>query len=116
MRVVLFLAPLLLAPALALPARVPAPARLYAQPSPSGRVLTTLAPRTEIEVKACAGGWCSVLAGGRSGYVPRPQVAAFGNCAALRAVGLGDLRRGEASYNGRRDRDGDGLGCDTAAP
>ena len=31
---------------------------------------------------------------------------------ALQATGFDNIKRGEVSYNGQRDRDGDGVGCD----
>lgn len=91
--------------------------RLYAKASSSSPVLITLPSKTPLVIKGCSGGsqgWCTVTAAGRTGFLPRAQVKASGNCTALRAIGLGDLRRGEASYNGNRDRDGDGVGCDKA--
>lgn len=100
---------------LALSGTTPSVARLYAQPHEHGGVTESLAPKTKIEIKTCTGGpkgWCAVSVGKKQGWIPRAQIKASGNCAALRAVGLGDLRPGEASYNRQRDRDGDGLGCD----
>ncbi|GAA5503629.1 hypothetical protein Dxin01_03388 [Deinococcus xinjiangensis] len=102
--------------ALALPGSVKATARLYAQPNPQSKVVVTLTARTKLEIKSCQGGpkgWCSVTALGKSGFIPRAQVYGNGACTGLISVGLGDLLPSEASYTGNRDRDRDGLGCDT---
>ena len=101
--------------ALALEGEVRTVARLYAQPDPKARVIATLTAKTELDIKSCTGGskgWCLVTAGKLTGFIPRAQVYGYGKCADLIAVGMKDLRPGEASYKGRRDRDGDGLGCD----
>lgn len=97
--------------AAALPGTVPAPSRLYSSADARGKVVTTLAARQSIQIRRCTPQWCSVSVGTRSGWIPRAQVRAQGKCADLMAVGLRDLRPGEASYSGARDRDGDGLGC-----
>lgn len=102
--------------ALALPGSVKATARLYAQPNAQSKVIATLTAKTKLEIKSCTGGpkgWCSVMALGKSGFIPRAQVYGNGACAGLIAVGLGDLLPSEASYTGNRDRDRDDLGCDT---
>ena len=98
--------------ALALPGTVPAPSRLYATADARGAVLLSLTAKTPLEIRRCTPQWCNVSTQGKSGWIPRRQVKALGKCADLIAVGLRDLRPGEASYSGARDRDGDGLGCD----
>lgn len=116
-KLLILLPTFLLTSALALPGHVPAATKLYAKADLKSAVLATLPAKAPLDVKSCTGGpqgWCSVSAAGKTGFIPRAQVYGKGNCAALRAVGLGDLVRGEASYNGTRDRDGDGRGCDQA--
>ena len=108
---ILFLS-LLSSSALALPGRVPAPSRVYATADAQGAVMLSLEARTPVEIRRCTPLWCSVSTQGKVGWIPRKQVKAQGNCAGLIAVGLRDLRPGEASYSSARDRDGDGLGCD----
>lgn len=114
MNIIRFLPFLLLFSALALPGAVPSGARLYAKPG--GAVLATLPSGAKLDVKRCTGGpkgWCSVVALGKAGYIPRAQINARGACSLLIGVGMGDLLPHEASYNGNRDRDHDRLGCDT---
>ncbi|WP_152663841.1 excalibur calcium-binding domain-containing protein [Sphingomonas sp. SRS2] len=36
----------------------------------------------------------------------------FPSCAAARAAGAAPVRRGDAGYAPRLDRDGDGIGCE----
>jgi hypothetical protein len=48
-----------------------APVRMRAQPSEGARAVRSLARGSTVTVAACGGGWCSVSAGGRTGYVPR---------------------------------------------
>lgn len=103
--------------ALALPGSVKATARVYAQPSAKSPVIATMTAKTKLEIKSCQGGpkgWCSVIAIGKAGFIPRAQVYGNGPCVGLIAVGLGDLLPSEASYTGNRDRDHDRLVCDTA--
>lgn len=42
----------------------------------------------------------------------RQQARAFSNCAAARAAGAAPVRRGDAGYSRKLDRDGDGVGCE----
>ena len=37
---------------------------------------------------------------------------AFANCSAARAAGAAPVRRGDAGYSAKLDRDGDGIGCE----
>ena len=104
---------LLASTALALPGTVPAQVQLVSKPG--GKVVTTLPAGTALEVRACTGGstgWCEVTTEKVAGYLPRAKIKAKGACPALRAIGFDNIKRGEASYNGQRDRDGDGVGCD----
>ena len=39
--------------------------------------------------------------------------AAFPNCAAARAAGRSNIRRGEPGYGSHLDRDGDGIACES---
>ena len=54
----------------------------------------------------------------RSASTPAPQRAiggsgvSFSSCAAARAAGYRRIRRGEAGYSSRLDRDGDGIACE----
>lgn len=100
---------------LALPASTAVRAQLYSQPHAHGQVARFLPADVRLDVKVCTGGadgWCAVTIQGRQGWVPRAELRALGNCAALRRAGLGDLRRGEASYTRQRDRNGNGVGCE----
>ena len=36
----------------------------------------------------------------------------YPNCTAVRAAGAAPIRRGDPGYNGRLDRDGDGVACE----
>lgn len=36
----------------------------------------------------------------------------FANCSAARAAGAAPVRRGDAAYSTKLDRDGDGVGCE----
>lgn len=55
-----------------------------------------------------------------SGGAPAPRALAaraasgdayYANCSAARAAGAAPVRRGDAGYASRLDRDGDGVGC-----
>lgn len=118
MRYILFTFVLSSGLAAALTGSTPAVARLYAQPNPKASVVATLSAKTKVEIQKCSGGpqgWCSVtvLNTRRAGFIPRAQLKASGNCTSLIAAGMGDLLPHEASYTRTRDRDDDGLGCDT---
>lgn len=44
--------------------------------------------------------------------VPAAEAQTYPSCAAARAAGAAPLRRGQAGYSTRLDRDGDGVACE----
>lgn len=57
--------------------------------------------------------------GGSAKAAPRQRMlgsetggGAFANCSAARAAGATPVRRGDAGYSAKLDRDGDGVGCE----
>lgn len=51
--------------------------------------------------------------GGRANHVrSAPSDSTFANCSAARAAGAAPVRRGDAGYSRKLDRDGDGIGCE----
>ena len=48
----------------------------------------------------------------QQGFVSQPQQGSYRNCSEARAAGAAPLYRGQAGYNPRLDRDGDGVACE----
>lgn len=48
----------------------------------------------------------------QQGFVSQPQQGGYRNCREARAAGAAPLYRGQAGYNPRLDRDGDGVACE----
>lgn len=48
----------------------------------------------------------------QQGFVSQPQQGGYRNCREARAAGATPLYRGQAGYNPRLDRDGDGVACE----
>lgn len=48
----------------------------------------------------------------QQGFVSQPQQGGYRNCREARAAGAAPLYRGQAGYNLRLDRDGDGVACE----
>ncbi len=100
--------------ALALPATVPAASKLYSQPSLKSTVSANVPAKSNITIDSCKGGargWCTVTFQNQKGYMTRASVNAQGECQTLRAAGIGDIQRSEASYNRQRDPKNRGLAC-----
>lgn len=49
----------------------------------------------------------------RAAPAQRPETVYFANCAAARAAGRQNIRRGEPGYRRALDRDNDGVACES---
>ena len=64
--------------------------------------------RPQAQSQALASPYRANLAGAQGGQPTRP----YANCSEARAAGAAPVRRGEAGYSSKLDRDGDGVGCE----
>jgi len=62
-------------PALASPALTTSPAQMRDAPSPYGRVVQSIPPNAEIDVRGCGEVWCSASWRDISGFVPAGAIA-----------------------------------------
>jgi hypothetical protein len=64
--------------------------------------------RPQAQTQAQATPYRATLTDGQAGQATRP----YANCSEARAAGAAPVRRGEAGYSRKLDRDGDGVGCE----
>jgi hypothetical protein len=74
--------------------------RPQAQPQPP--------PQPQLQQRLEAAPYRTNLTDGQTSQQPR----SFANCSDARAAGAAPVRRGEAGYSRKLDRDGDGVGCE----
>ncbi|MBZ9750415.1 hypothetical protein K7W42_06020 [Deinococcus sp. HMF7604] len=85
---------------------------LLAEPNAKAAALRVVAAKETLDIVQCHTLWCQVRVGGQLGWVNRAAVNVKGDCPALLALGLKDIRRNEAAYSAERDPDHNGRACD----